>query len=267
MIYKHSSKISFGRFSLARLTSRFAMLAIGAGVLAGAVVAQPTYAKDNSAIVVELFTSQGCSSCPPADKLLGEMVGNPNIIALTEAVDYWDYLGWKDENARHEHTLRQQDYARLRGDRRVYTPQMVINGRVHVVGSRRNDVSRAIKRFEKDVSVPMRLEQNGDVLNVRIGARPQGMSKDHEGNLILAYYKREVSADIKRGENRGRKIVYHNVVGDMRTIGMWHGEAMNVELPMSEARKMGYDGYAVLLQADVKGYPGPIFGAARLDLK
>lgn len=252
---------------LSSLTSSFAVAAIGAGIFASSVIVQPAMAKDGSAIVVELFTSQGCSSCPPADKLLGEMIGNPNIIALTEAVDYWDYLGWKDENARHEHTVRQQDYARLRGDRRVYTPQMVINGRVHVVGSRRNDVSRAIKRFEKDVSVPMVLTKKGDVVTVKIGARPAGMPKNHEGNLILAYYKSAVTANIKRGENRGRKIVYHNVVGDMRTIGMWHGEAMNVELPMSEARKMGYDGYAVFLQADVKGYPGPIYGAARLDLK
>lgn len=249
-----------------RMTKRFVMLAMSAGLLAVGTASQPVLAKDSSTIVVELFTSQGCSSCPPADKLLGEMVDQSNIIALTEAVDYWDYLGWKDDNARHEHTVRQQDYARLRGDRRVYTPQMVINGRVHVVGSRRNDVVKAIKSFEAEASVPMSLEQKGDILNVRIGDRPNSMAKTQDGNLILAYYKRSVAVNIKRGENRGRKIVYHNVVGDMRTIGMWHGEAMTVELPMSEARKMGYDGYAVLLQANIKGYPGPIYGAARLDV-
>ncbi|MCV6575724.1 MAG: DUF1223 domain-containing protein [Cohaesibacter sp.] len=249
------------------MPSSFAAFALFFGAFAfgsGSVTAK---AQSPAPVVVELFTSQGCSSCPPADKLLGEMVGNPNIIALTEAVDYWDYLGWKDENARHEHTVRQQDYARLRGDRRVYTPQMVINGRVHVVGSRRHDVAKALKRFEADIMVPMSLTQKGDVLTLDIGARPQGMAQNYEGNLVLAYYKRAVSADIKRGENRGRKIVYHNVVGDMRTIGMWHGKAMSVELPMSEARTMGYDGYAVLLQADVKGYPGPIYGAAQFELK
>ncbi|MCT4655642.1 MAG: DUF1223 domain-containing protein [Cohaesibacter sp.] len=226
--------------------------------------AMPAHA--SSPVVVELFTSQGCSSCPPADRLLGEMVGDGNIIALTEAVDYWDYLGWKDENARPEHSARQRDYARMRGDRRVYTPQMVINGRVHVVGSRRGDVASAIKRFEKDVSVPLEVTRKTDVLTIDIGARPANFSEEFEGNVLIAYYKREVEVDIKRGENRGETVRYHNVVGDIRTIGMWKGDALSIELPMSEVRKKGFDGCAVFLQADVRGYPGPIYGAAQLEL-
>ena len=95
-----------------------------------------TFKVKSANAVVELFTSQGCSSCPPADILLKKYVKAPNVVALSYSVDYWDYLGWKDENARKEHTERQQNYARARGDRRFYTPQMVINGRSHVVGSR-----------------------------------------------------------------------------------------------------------------------------------
>lgn len=223
--------------------------------------------------VVELFTSQGCSSCPPADAFLAELAQDPNIIALTEAVDYWDYLGWKDANARHEHTERQQNYARVRGDRRIYTPQMVINGRVHAVGSDRVSVNNHISQLsggEGRLAVPINVRVEEDSLIINVDANANGNSaldglKD--GTLYLALYEKSVVADIKRGENRGRSVTYHNVVRDIRSVGMWHGDAVSVELPMSEIRKGGYDGAAVFLQADVRGLPGPIFGAQNVALK
>ena len=93
--------------------------------------------------VIELFTSQGCSSCPAADKLIGEMSKDPNVIALSLAVDYWDYLGWKDTNAISGHSNRQRAYAKVRGDREVYTPQVVVNGAIHVLGSDKAAIDQA----------------------------------------------------------------------------------------------------------------------------
>lgn len=220
-----------------------------------------------SPVVVELFTSQGCSSCPPADKLLGELVDKPGIIALTQAVDYWDYLGWKDENARAQHTERQQNYARARGDRRIYTPQMVINGQRHVVGSRRGDVSRSIEQAAKAPTIGIMTETMADVLKVNVAGSLSGNASVKDCTLYLVLFKKAVSVAIKRGENRGRTVIYHNVVTNMRPIGMWHGKAMSIELPLRDIRKDGYDGYAVLLQADVNGLPGPIHGAAMASLR
>ena len=245
-----------------------ALVALSMGAMSG-LTGSATAAETQPTVVVELFTSQGCSSCPPADKLLGELVGNPNIIALTEAVDYWDYLGWKDENARHEHTERQQNYARMRGDRRIYTPQMVINGRVHVVGSRRGDVAAALGQLSKGsgaLSIPIETRTDGQTLSISVDAMAEGARELKDGTLYLVPFKREVTADIKRGENRGRQVTYHNVVSEMRPIGMWYGKSVDIQLPLKELSKGGYDGCAILLQADVGGLPGPIFGATMVAL-
>lgn len=243
-------------------------LAFGA-LLLGLSSLQGGVAQAAPVAVVELFTSQGCSSCPPADAFLAELAENPEIIALTEAVDYWDYLGWKDANARHEHTERQQNYARVRGDRRIYTPQMVINGRVHAVGSNRTSVKTHISRLsggEGKLTVPINVSVEADSLKINVDASSvSGDLKD--GTLYLALYEKSVVADIKRGENRGRSVTYHNVVRDIRSVGMWHGDAVSIELPMSEIRNSGYDGAAVFLQADIRGLPGPIFGAQNVALK
>lgn len=229
-------------------------------------MAAPSYAATGtSPVVVELFTSQGCSSCPPADKLLGELADNPNVIALTQAVDYWDYLGWKDENARKEHTERQQNYARARGDRRIYTPQMVINGRSHVVGSRWWDVDKGVKEGANVLSVGVKADVGADVLKIAVDGSTKIGSDLRDSTLYLVPFKKSVSVAIKRGENRGKTITYHNVVSNMRPIGMWHGDAVTVELPLSALRKQGFDGCAVLLQADIKGLPGPIHGATMVS--
>ena len=219
--------------------------------------------------VIELFTSQGCASCPPADRLLGELVDRDSVIALTEAVDYWDYLGWKDNNALHANSERQRNYAVMRGDRKVYTPQMVINGRVHVVGSRREDVFASIKRLSSGagaLNVPISVETSPDKLTISIAARPRDRDDVTDGTLFLVPYCRKISVDIKRGENRGKFITYHNVADAILPLDMWHGEAVKVELPINEVRKGGHDGCAVLLQANVNGLPGPIYGATKIEL-
>jgi hypothetical protein len=107
--------------------------------------------------VIELFTSQGCSSCPPADKLLGELARDPTLVAMTLPVDYWDYLGWKDTLALHGHTNRQRAYSQVRGDREVFTPQVIVNGVLHVLGSDKAAIERAIAQSREGAVKPLAL--------------------------------------------------------------------------------------------------------------
>ena len=121
--------------------------------------------------LLELFTSQGCSSCPAADKLLGELTADPSLIALSLPIDYWDYLGWKDTLANPAHSARQRAYARVRGDRQVYTPQIVVNGAMHVLGSDKAAIERTITQTDQKtgvMSVPVSMIVGGDSLSVKI---------------------------------------------------------------------------------------------------
>ena len=121
--------------------------------------------------LLELFTSQGCSSCPAADKLLGELAADPSLIALSVPIDYWDYLGWKDTLASPGDSARQRAYAHVRGDRQVYTPQMVINGATHALGSDRPAVDRAIVQTDQKsgaMTLPVLLSKGAGGLNVRV---------------------------------------------------------------------------------------------------
>src|SRR3954471_14057381 len=135
------------------------------------LVAQPARAEPRA--VIELFTSQGCSSCPAADKLIAEYSRDPSVIALSLAVDYWDYLGWKDTLALSGHSNRQRAYAKVRGDRQVYTPQVVIDGAVHALGSDKAAIERAILQIREQsspLSLPIKVEQVGDKLTVSVAA-------------------------------------------------------------------------------------------------
>src|ERR1700693_3112012 len=156
--------------------------------------------------VLELFTSQGCSSCPAADKLLGELAGAPSLVAVSVPIDYWDYLGWKDTLASPAHSARQRAYARVRGDRQVYTPQIVVNGSTHVLGSDRAAIERAIVQTDQKsgvMSLPALLSIGNAGLNVQIeSAENQGAA----GEVWLCPLAKAVAVEIGRGENRGRTI-------------------------------------------------------------
>src|SRR6202012_4721381 len=137
------------------------------GICAIVAVIRPAHADPRA--VVELFTSQGCSSCPPADKIIGELAKDPSIIALSMPIDYWDYLGWKDTLADSRFTARQKAYSKVRGDRAVYTPQAVINGETHVIGSDRESIETAIGATNKSdgvMSVPVTMTQSGKQITV-----------------------------------------------------------------------------------------------------
>src|SRR3954464_13307548 len=141
------------------------------GVCAIIAVIRPAHAEPRA--VIELFTSQGCSSCPPADKLLGELAKDPSVIALSMPIDYWDYLGWKDTLADSRFSARQKAYSHMRGDRDVYTPQMIVNGATHVIGSDRARVEGAIGDTGKRdhvMSVPITMTLSGKQLTVTVAA-------------------------------------------------------------------------------------------------
>ena len=230
-----------------------------------AIVAGPLpVAAGDTKTVVELFTSQGCSSCPPADKLLGEIAKNERVVALSLSVDYWDYLGWRDTLALHAHSLRQRAYADARGDRRVYTPQVVINGVAQVIGSDRGAIMNAIATAEANrvPAIPVTLKRNGDKIGIVIGAGT-GM----RAPVFLLTITSETAVAIGRGENRGKTISYHNAVRTWRRLGEWNGTEMRASVPLSELTGSGADGVVVIVQAGSVEEPGPIRGAAYLSLR
>ncbi|WP_116597083.1 DUF1223 domain-containing protein [Primorskyibacter marinus] len=216
--------------------------------LAGAAAAQ------NHPVVVELFTSQGCSSCPPADQLLGELARRDDVIALALHVDYWDYIGWKDVFAQAGFTKRQKAYAAVAGLRSIYTPQMVVQGTEDVVGNRRMDVADLIRKHESQrLPVSVDLARNGSELVISARAlRSAGPADIH-----LVRYEPEQIVAIKRGENAGRTLTYHNIVTDWRVLGRWDGQGTyKARLSVEGPRPV-----VVLVQR--AGY-GPILAAARL---
>lgn len=213
--------------------------------------------------VVELFTSQGCSSCPPADKALETLAREGDVVALAYHVDYWNYLGWADTLASKDNTDRQYAYARMFGRNGVYTPQAVLNGREHINGADLAGIRNQIGTMPdegKGLSVPVDVEVKNDELRIRVG---EGKGK---ANIVIAYFERERTINIDKGENRGKTINYWHAVTDMETIGMWEGKETNLVLPadmLKKKKKSG--GCAVLIQrmrtADT---PGAILGATVL---
>ena len=240
-----------------------AVLLAASGLLSQNVMAQTgvTESSPGAPVVVELFTSQGCSSCPPADALLGELAGQPGILALEMHVDYWDYIGWKDLYAKPEITDRQRAYARDLGLRYIYTPQMVIDGRDDVVGSRRSSVLDKIAQAAqrpKPVAVTVDPSDGGRV-KVAAGEAPEGGA-----TVWLVTFDRQHQTAVERGENAGHTLSNYNVVREMDAIGLWTGEPLEIALDLAGAAAAGRDGCAVIVQA---GGTGPVLGAAMMTLE
>ena len=213
--------------------------------------------------VVELFTSQGCASSPPADALLAELAADPSLVAISLPVTYWDYLGWTDTRASQANTGRQFSYAARRGDRAVYTPQMVVNGRTPVVGSDADAVREAIATqadagLGPRISVEIRLAD--DMFEVHVGEGPPGQ----RATVWIGAVEPSVTVSVLRGENGGRRLSYTNVVRVLQPIGVWRGEAMSFELPADKIDRRSGTSAVVIVQAEVDGHPGEILGAALL---
>jgi hypothetical protein len=204
--------------------------------------------------VVELFTSQGCSSCPPADKVFGDVIEQNGVIGLAWHVDYWDYLGWKDTFSSPAATERQRAYASGIGERGVYTPQIIINGdTVAKNSSFRQSIASALSG-SLPVSLDAKLADGSLVVTAGDG--------DGSANLVLVTYDSSQDVVIERGENAGETVAYRHAVQGVQTIGMWKGKSLTVELPGSEYAPKKGQGCAILLQKVSKGGAlGSILGA------
>ena len=217
--------------------------------------------------MVELFTSQGCSSCPPADKILGELSNDPSIIAMSWPIDYWDYLGWKDTLADSRFSARQRAYSQVRGDREVYTPQVVVNGSAHVIGSNRAGIENAIDETIKNdnvMSVPVKLSLTGHQIKVSVAAGK--IPAVSHGEVWICSIARSVPIAISRGENRGLEITYHNVVRNLLKVGDWNGVSESWTVPMENVAREGVDGAVVYVQDGSRDQPGPMLGAGYTSL-
>jgi hypothetical protein len=236
------------------------------GICAIVALIIPAHAEPRA--VVELFTSQGCSACPPADRILGELAKDPTLIALSMPIDYWDYLGWKDTLADARFSARQKAYSQVRGDREVYTPQVVVNGSVHVIGSDRAGIDGAIDATKKAngvMSVPVTMTQAGKQLNVSVAASGKGLAAAH-GEVWICSISKEVPIAIRRGENSGREVTYHNVVRSLLKVGDWNGGSASWTVPVESVVHEGIDAAVVYLQDGNRDRPGPMLGAAYVPL-
>lgn len=215
-------------------------------------------------VVVELFTSQGCYSCPPADKYVGVLKQRENVIALAYHVDYWDYIGWKDPFASPTNTQRQRGYSKAMGLWSIYTPQMVIDGRLEGVGSRTRDISSKISRvgamsLADRVSIPIDVTVSPEAISVQVqgGAAPKG------GDIWLVTYDEEKTTSIPRGENAGKTLTEYNIVRGVWRLGDWRGEPVSTTVEIAHLEGAA-DKAVVLLQEQGQG---PIYGAALASLR
>ncbi len=220
--------------------------------------------------VVELFTSQGCSSCPPADRLMGQLAKDSSLITLSLPVDYWDYLGWKDTLALHGNSNRQRGYAITRGDREVYTPQAVINGVVHALGSDKAAIENAIAQTRRNAAplvLPVKLTVADGKVTVHVPTAEGG-----SGEVWLCPVTGKAQVKIGRGENRGRTLNYYNVVRRWVHLGNWNGKAEEFSIPFAKIPDGGFslkdvDRVAVIVQSGAAAKPGLVLGAATAALR
>jgi hypothetical protein len=247
-------------------------IAFAAALICTASMTPPPATAGEPRAVIELFTSQGCSSCPPADKLMGELARDPTLITMSLPVDYWDYLGWKDTLALHGHSNRERAYANTRGDREVYTPQVVVNGIAHVLGSDKAAIERAIAQTRQraaPLTLPVTMTVADGKVSVNISAA-DGVQRSAEVWLCPITGKAQVA--IGRGENRGHTIAYTNVVRRWVKLGNWSGKAETFSMPVADLPDgdislRDIDRVAVIVQSGVAAKPGLMLGAATADLR
>ncbi len=228
-----------------------AALALGATVAARAETPKP---------VVELFTSQGCSSCPPADAILAKLVAEGDVIALSQHVDYWNYIGWEDPFSHAGATERQRQYRTHLGTSYVYTPQMVFDGVTEAVGSDRGMVETRIAHARLDKKIPLSVERDGAKAVVRI---PAGAEMAKGATVWQVDYDTAHTTPVRRGENSGATLVNAHVVRKMDRIGSYDGDAMAIPVDLAKLRAEGRGGCAILVQ---EPQAGRIYGAIEVDV-
>lgn len=254
----------------ARAIATFCGTALMLVLVAGLTLGEPertALAADDTPVVLELFTSQGCSSCPEADKILGDIAAmRDDVIALSVHVNYWDYMGWEDPFASPATTERQHAYKAAMGLKYVYTPQLVINGRRHVVGSERDEIVSRIAdaKAETEVGLAIRISPMGDgAVRVYVPA-DDSATRENKAVIWIVSFDREHRTTVTAGENAGRELANHRVVRSFRKLADWQGEAVEIPLSAQELRASGSDGCAILVQAGDGS--GAIIGARQIWL-
>ena len=227
---------------------------VGAACGLWAALAPPVLAEP--VVVVELFTSQGCASCPPADEFLEALVKDPRVIPLSLHVDYWDYIGWEDSFADPKFTERQKAYARANGSRMIYTPQMIVGGEERVEGYAPDELAVHLgDHLAQPAQVVLEVQRKGDVLVIRADADPPLTTPVR---VQLVRYRPEETVEIQRGENAGKVITYRNIVTSWDNLGDWPGTApLELSAPVQ-----GGDPAVVIVQEEG---PAAILAAARAE--
>lgn len=242
--------------------SLLATISLAFAIGEGGVLAEET--KGRPVAVVELFTSQGCSSSPPADAFMEELKLRDDILVLAYHVDYWDYIGWEDTFGDVAHSDLQRAYAQSLGKNRIYTPQLVINGTRDVVGSRRQEVEAEIA--DAHLNVPVDLVYEDGILSVTIGSVPSIPSVS-AAMIYLVTFQDRSEVSIQRGENRGKQIAYVQIVTSRQIVGVWDPiEGAQLKLPLNEVFGETSNGVAILVQQQIEGLPGAILGAALFQM-
>jgi hypothetical protein len=211
-------------------------------------------------VVIELFTSQGCNSCPPADALLGQIASTrKDVLALSLPVTYWDMLGWKDTLASEANTRRQKGYAEAMRSGGIYTPQTIVDGVDDITGSKEQAINAALAARAADMeSIPVVLSATPKEIRVLVGAGRGGQ----DATIWLFHILGKATVAIGAGENQGQKITYRNIVRDVRAVGMWKGQQVVLDLPRADMAIPPHDAIAVVVQ---EGGYGRIIGAAMIE--
>jgi len=227
-----------------------ASLGLSQGGPSAAPKQAPAIAAAGEPVLLELFTSQGCSSCPPADALAEKLAANPDLVVISRNVTYWDRLGWKDTLGKESNTALQQDYARrgLAGRNGVYTPQLVVNGAYGLVGSHGSEIAPSVKQYggRSDAAIRVTPGTGGGYAVALSGSG--AMNEGGKAELVLVAVTRRVEVGIGSGENGGRTVTYPNVLRSERKVTDWSGGKASVTLAASQLKVPGADRYALVLR-------------------
>lgn len=238
--------MTFNRPLFAMLGAAAVLGAASFGLSQGAPKTGPAVAVSGEPVLLELFTSQGCSSCPPADALAEKLSANPDLVVISRNVTYWDRLGWKDTLGKESNTALQQDYARrgLAGRNGVYTPQLVVDGAYGLVGSHGSEVAPSVEKFGGRSDAAIRVAPGaGGGYAVNLSGTASGKAE-----LVLVAVTRKVEVGIGSGENGGRTVTYPNVLRSERKVTDWAGGKTSVTLADSQLKVPGADRYALVLR-------------------
>jgi len=247
------------RRSAARRGPFLGIMAVTAALVGSLSLVLPAGGAETAAVVVELFTSQGCAACRSAEAVAGELARRPSVLVLTLPVPYWDYLGWKDTLALPAFAERQRGYAAAHGEWPVFTPQAMVDGLTSANGSDRSAIETGLRTADAPIA-PVSVSEKGDRLVVEVGASADPSAR---GEVFLVPVLRSRRIAIEHGETAGQSAHYVNVARGLHRLGSWKGTPVRFEVPRTAARAGFADAYAVLVQAMPGGRPGRILAFAR----